>query len=176
MSKGLERTLTPELHCRGNCRGNQAEGVLAPQSPSVTSSGLPRWLSGKEFAHSAGNARDASSIPGLEDLLEKEMATHSSVLAWRIPGTAEPGGLPSMGLHRVGHDWNDLAAAAAYKMKIQGCILHYIALHYTYIIKNFKGNSRALNQAWGPSKPGVPCNLASHTMKLALATQFLAQW
>ena len=45
--------------------------------------------------------------------LEKEMATHSSVLAWRIPGTAEPGGLPSMGSHRVGHDWSDLAAAAA---------------------------------------------------------------
>ena len=36
--------------------------------------------------------------------LEKEMVTHSSVLAWRIPGTAEPGGLPSMGSHRVGHD------------------------------------------------------------------------
>ena len=36
--------------------------------------------------------------------LEKEMATHSSVLAWRIPGTGEPGGLPSMGLHRVGYD------------------------------------------------------------------------
>ena len=45
--------------------------------------------------------------------LEKEMATHSSVLAWRIPGTGEPGGLPSIGSHRVGHDWNDLAAAAA---------------------------------------------------------------
>ena len=45
--------------------------------------------------------------------LEKEMATHSSVLAWRIPGTQEPGGLPSMGSHRVGHDWSDLAAAAA---------------------------------------------------------------
>ena len=45
--------------------------------------------------------------------LEKEMATHSSVLAWRIPGTAEPGGLPSMGSHRVGHDWSDLVAAAA---------------------------------------------------------------
>ena len=45
--------------------------------------------------------------------LEKEMATHSSVLAWRIPGTGEPGGLPLMGLHRVGHDWSDLAAAAA---------------------------------------------------------------
>ena len=39
------------------------------------------------------------------------MATHSSVLAWRIPGTGEPGGLPSMGWHRVGHDWSDLAAA-----------------------------------------------------------------
>jgi len=43
----------------------------------------------------------------------KEMATHSSILAWRIPGMGEPGGLPSMGLHRVGHNWSDLAAAAA---------------------------------------------------------------
>ena len=41
--------------------------------------------------------------------LEKEMATHSGVLAWRIPGTGEPGGLPSMGSHRVGHNWSDLA-------------------------------------------------------------------
>ena len=48
--------------------------------------------------------------------LEKEMATHSSVLAWRIPGMAEPGGLLSMGSHRVGHDWSDLAAAAAASM------------------------------------------------------------
>ena len=45
--------------------------------------------------------------------LQKEMATHFSVLAWRIPGTGEPGGLPSMGLHRVGHNWSNLAAAAA---------------------------------------------------------------
>jgi len=45
-------------------------------------------------------------------ILEKEMATHSSVLAWRIPGMGEPGGLPSMGSHRAGHDWSDLAAAA----------------------------------------------------------------
>ena len=41
----------------------------------------------------------------------KEMATHSSVLAWRIPGTGEPGGLPSLGSHRVGHDWSDLVIA-----------------------------------------------------------------
>ena len=46
--------------------------------------------------------------------LEKEMATHSSVLAWRIPGTGEPGGLPSMGSHRVGHDGSNLAAAAVF--------------------------------------------------------------
>ena len=44
--------------------------------------------------------------------LEKEMATHSIVLAWRIPGTGEPGGLPSMGSHRIGHDCSDLAAVA----------------------------------------------------------------
>ena len=44
--------------------------------------------------------------------LEKEMATHSTVLAWRIPGMGEPGGLLSMGLHRVRHDWSNLAAAA----------------------------------------------------------------
>ena len=50
--------------------------------------------------------------------LEKEMATHSSILTWRIPGTGEPGGLPTMGSHRVRHDWNDLAAAAAESWKI----------------------------------------------------------
>ena len=55
--------------------------------------------------------------------LEKEMATHSSVLAWRIPGTGEPGGLPSMGSHRVGHEWSDLAVAAAAA---------------EYILKNFR--------------------------------------
>ena len=53
-------------------------------------------------------------------IVEKAMATHSSVLAWRIPGMAEPGGLPSMGWHRVGHDWSDLAAAAA--LSNIGCV------------------------------------------------------
>ena len=56
--------------------------------------------------------------------LEKEMATHSSVLAWRIPGTGEPSGLPSMGSHRVGHDSSDLvAAAAATKLKYASNVL-----------------------------------------------------
>ena len=58
--------------------------------------------------------------------LEKEMTTHSSVLAWRIPGTGEPGGLPSLGSHRVGHDWSDLAAAAFRN-----------SLHVLCIVKNF---------------------------------------
>ena len=49
------------------------------------------------------NIRDVRDTDG-EDPLEEGMTTHSSVLAWRIPGTGEPGGLPSMGSHRVGHD------------------------------------------------------------------------
>ena len=64
--------------------------------------------------------------------LEKEMATHSSVLAWRIRGTGEPGGLPSMGWHRVGHDWSDLAAAAAVfpliRESVQGTTLHLVVM------------------------------------------------
>ena len=50
---------------------------------------------------------------GQEDSLEEGMATHSSILAWGISSTEEPGGLQSMGSHRVRHDWSDLAAAAA---------------------------------------------------------------
>ena len=57
--------------------------------------------------------------------LEKEMATHSSVLAWRIPGMGEPGGLPSVGSHRVGHDWRDLAAAGAASLMIAFQTLFY---------------------------------------------------
>ena len=58
-------------------------------------------------------SRSPTSPRGCSLPIQKEMATHSSVLAWRIPGTGEPAVLPSLGLHRVGHDWSDLAAAAA---------------------------------------------------------------
>ena len=51
--------------------------------------------------------------------LEKEMATHSSVLAWTVPGMGEPGGLPSLESHRVGYDWSDLAAPAAEQLKLK---------------------------------------------------------
>ena len=72
---------------------------------------LPRWLSGKE---SACNAGDMSSFLGLEHPLEKGMATHSSILAWRIPWPEKPGRLQSMRLQRVGHDGvtNTLSAIA----------------------------------------------------------------
>ena len=65
------------------------------------SSGFP---GGSEDKASACNAGDPGSIPGLEDPQEKEMATHSSILAWRIPWTEEPGGLQSRGSQRVRHD------------------------------------------------------------------------
>ena len=58
----------------------------------------------KNLLASAGDIRDVGSIPGLEDPLEEEMATHSSILAWRIPWTEEPGGLPSIEWQRVGHN------------------------------------------------------------------------
>ena len=67
---------------------------------------------------------------------EKEMAPHSSVLAWRIPGTGEPGGLPSMGSHRVRHDWSDLAAAAATLTKD---IAHLLSSWLTILILSVLG-------------------------------------
>ena len=80
----------------------------------------------------------AKSRAGLSDFtfsfhfpaLEKEMATHSGVLAWRIPGTGEPGGLPSMGLHRVGHNWSDLAVAWLMKYDI----LNYLKIVWMWRI------------------------------------------
>ena len=62
---------------------------------------FPRWLSGKE---SSCQGRDSGDVGWEDPLEEEEMATHSSVLAWRIPGTGKPGGLPSMGSHSVGHN------------------------------------------------------------------------
>ena len=75
--------------------------------------------------------------------LEKEMTTHSSVLAWRIPGIGEPGKRPSMGSHRVGHDWSNLATAAAAVLNID------MALGFLY--RNLQGRfSEQLSQkvAW----------------------------
>ena len=64
--------------------------------------GLPRWL--RVVKVSACSVGDLGSIPGREDPLEKEMATHCSILAWRIPWMEEPDGLQSTGSQRVGHE------------------------------------------------------------------------
>ena len=75
--------------------------------------------------------------------LEKEMATHSSVLAWRIPGTDEPSGLPSMGSHRIGHDWSDLASAAAATkpMQSQALLAFCSAMLQIWTLSSFSQNS-----------------------------------
>ena len=75
-------------------------------------------------------------------MLEKETATHSSVLAWRIPGTAEPRGLPSLGSHRVGLDWSDLATAAAatWCLHVSNCLKTKQSLKEIHLLfwKNLK--------------------------------------
>ena len=77
------------------------------------------------------------------------MATHSSVLAWRIPGTGEPGGLPSMGSHRVGHDWSDAAAAAAAAAALHGGEGNGTPLQYSCLENPMDGG------AWCASVYGV---------------------
>ena len=85
--------------------------------------------------------------------LEKEMATHSSVLAWRIPGTGEPGGLPSMGSHRVGHDWSDLAAAAAAAVPVTNVFICHIPSPFHSSIPTYaKHNIRFLVIKWSEEK------------------------
>ena len=80
--------------------------------------------------------------------LEKKMATHSSILAWRIPGMEEPGGLPSTGSHRVGHDWSDLAAAAAAAGKFEKFLNTVIPLSLTVWDFQFPGFRHGFYSSW----------------------------
>ena len=121
----------PPLPCTAR-RGTESGLQLCPSSTTSLSSRCcylqrrqwhptPVLLPGKPHGRRSLVGCSPTSRTQLNDFtftfhfhaLEKEMATHSNILAWRIPGTGEPGGVPSMGLHRVGHDWSDLAAAAA---------------------------------------------------------------
>ena len=70
--------------------------------------------------------------------LEKEMATLSSVFALRIPGTGEPGGLPSLGSHRVRHDWSDLAAAAASQVVMSTLIRRYVRSELSVFLSGYQ--------------------------------------
>ena len=81
--------------------------------------------------------------------LEKEVATHSSVLAWRIPGTGEPGGLPSMGSHRVGHDWSDLAAAAAARFYSTSVLASLLYVCTPLVALSSFMNTVMLSICWG---------------------------
>ena len=84
--------------------------------------------------------------------LGKEMATHSSVLVWRIPGMGEPGGLPSMGSQRVGHDWSDLAAA--------DCEMQFFSLiYYWFWFVNFLENVCTYAYKRCQSIVFLPCNV-----------------
>ena len=87
---------------------------MAPHSSTLENpmDGGAWWAAAHDVAESQTRLSDFTFTLHFH-ALEKEMATYSSVFAWRIPGMGEPGGLPSMGLHRVRHDWSDLAAAAA---------------------------------------------------------------
>ena len=94
--------LPEEKHIRTSC----GEGIGTPLQYSCLETpmeGAVWWAAVHEVAESWTRLSDFT-FTFYFPALEKEMATHSSVLAWRIPGTGEPGGLPSMGLHRVGHD------------------------------------------------------------------------
>ena len=91
------------------------------------------------------------------------MATHSSVLAWRIPGTGEPDWLPSMRSHRVGHDWSDLAAAAAVHHSFLICKLGIIiSVQFSLSVMSDSLWPHELQHSRPPSPsptPGVHSNL-----------------
>ena len=88
--------------------------------------------------------------------LNKEMATHSSVLAWRISGMGEPGGLLSLGSHRVGHNWSDLAAAAAADFPVHHQLLELAQTHVHRVGDDIKPSHSLLS----PSPPAF--NLFQH--------------
>ena len=89
--------------------------------------------------------------------LEKEMATHSSVLAWRIPGTGEPGGLLSMGSHRVGHNWSELTAAAEQGTQLMICMIYLLVqvtnCSLSFLTAGVKKWTLQVFQPWGWKMP-----------------------
>ena len=105
-----------------------------------------------------------------EDPLEKGMATHSNILAWRIPWTEEPGGLQSMGSQRVGHDW-------ATSLQPEGLIQRLSSgrIHYCYIIlRNVEGKkSLSFLPPW---EFQTPLSLGTHRLLINLPRKWLSQY
>ena len=117
----------PGSSVHGILQAKHRSGLQCPPSGDLLNPGIePMSLMTPELADGLFTTSATLEAPYLIYFIltqtsEKEMATHSSVLAWRIPGTAEPSGLPSMWLHRVGHDRSDLAAAT----QTSGWCLHF---------------------------------------------------
>ena len=103
VTKSWTRLKRQHTHTHGEA---EIRGSLLLTPPGT---GLPQWLSSKESACNAGAGGDMGSNPRSERSPGEGHAAHSSILAWRIPWTEEPGRLRSMGSHRVRQDWNDLA-------------------------------------------------------------------
>ena len=117
-STSTQTQIVLQLHSQTACKTHGWSSNTGPRRPlSWSSNGTPLQYSclenpmdgGAWWAAVHGAAKSRTRLSDFTftfhfHALEKEMATHSSVLAWRIPGTGQPGGLPSMGSHRVGHD------------------------------------------------------------------------
>ena len=99
----------------------------------------------------AGDVREAGSIPGSGRSLEEGMATHTSILVWRIPWSDEPGGLLSMGLQRVGHDWSDFTHACMHVLsagdRMMGKINRISALEALTVFRGWETANRQRNKA-----------------------------
>ena len=109
---------------------------------------------------------------------EKVMATHSSVLAWRIPGTGEPDGLPSLGSHRVGHDWSDLAAVAAEVVWKQGMSYKGVC-SFSWSLSiglDWDCNSRSLVESWNSWLRCCCSVMTSQTVARQASLSFILSW
>ena len=99
--------------------------------------------------------------------LEKKMAALSSVLAWRIPGTVKPSGLPSKGLHRVGHDWSNLAATVAVAVSLNVCVCVCVcactqSLQLCLTLQSHGLKPTRLRYQW--NSPGKNTGVGSHSL------------
>ena len=107
-------------------------GILKSYLWTVFSRGLPGGSGGKESTCNMGDPRVRSLIEN--DPLEKEMATHSIILAWKIPWLQEPGGLQSIGLHRVGHDWSNSSTLLKKPWELRAWVVLCIKKKITWYI------------------------------------------
>ena len=136
-----------------------------PSSPAgLHVNWIPSWAQGKKPGHGSSNQT------GLFVPYSREMAPHSRVRAWRTPGTEEPGGLPSVGSYRVGHDWSDAAAAYIFICMLYIWVLYIVVWqkptqHCKTIfhqLKKIKGKKKMKKLKWWEGKK-LPSGVRSWT-------------